>query len=348
MMAFAGSAHAGKAGTTPPASGKTGAASGPGKTVTPGAGSAGAIPIERRQFGATDMSVTVLGFGGAEIGYQQVEQGIVDRLLNSALDAGLNVIDTAECYAGSEEAIGKAVSSRRKEFHLFTKVGHMEQGEAGWTSASIAKSIDRSLERLRTDHLDLVQLHSCSLDILRKGDCIAALELAKKQGKTRYIGYSGDSTAALHAIESGRFDTLQTSVSIADQECIALTIPKAKERNMGVIAKRPIANAAWRHDAEPKDDYGHEYWVRLQKLAYDFATGDARSTSGPDGAAGVALRFTLAVPGVHVAIVGTSKPERWKQNAEMLRDGGPLPREKFEAIRARWKEVAAADWTGRT
>lgn len=343
MMAFAGSAHAGKAGSTAPAAGGRGAAG----TAGAADGSA-AVPIERRQFGATDMSVTVLGFGGAEIGYQQVEQGIVDRLLNSALDAGLNVIDTAECYAGSEEAIGKAVSSRRKEYHLFTKVGHMEQGDAGWTAASIAKSIDRSLERLRTDHLDLVQLHSCNLDILKKGDCIAALELAKKQGKTRYIGYSGDSTAALHAVESGRFDTLQTSVSIADQECIELTIPKAKARNMGVIAKRPIANAAWRHDTEPKDDYGHEYWVRLQKLAYDFATGDARSKSGPDGAAGVALRFTLSVPGVHVAIVGTTKPERWRQNAEMLRAGGPLPQAKFDAIRARWKEVAAADWTGRT
>lgn len=312
------------------------------------AGQQAAVPLERRRFGATDMTVTVLGFGGAEIGYQQVDQPIVDRLLNSALDAGLNVIDTAECYAGSEEAIGKAVSTRRKEFHLFTKVGHMEPGEAGWTAASIAKSIERSLERLRTDHVDLVLLHSCSLEILKKGECIAALEEAKKQGKTRYIGYSGDSAAALHAIESGRFDALQTSVNIADQECIALTLPKAKERNMGVIAKRPIANAAWRHDAEPTGNYAHEYWKRLQLLDFDFTKGAARNDPGPDGAAGIALRFTLTVPGVHVAIVGTTRPERWRQNAELLRDGGPLSTARFDAIRARWKDVAQPDWTGRT
>ncbi len=332
LMAMVASGHAGQAGSPPP----------------PASPAAGSTTLERRKFGATDLTVTVLGFGGAEIGYQQVEQSTVDRLINSALDAGLNVIDTAECYAGSEEAIGKAVASRRKDYHLFTKVGHMEQGDAGWTAASIEKSIERSLERLRTDHVDLVQLHSCGREILEKGECIAALEKAKKAGKTRYIGYSGDSAAALYAVECGRFDALQTSVNIADQECIELTLPKARAKSMGVIAKRPIANAVWRHDEEPKDGYVVDYWKRLRKLNYDFTRGDARASSGPEGAAGIALRFTLAVPGVDVAIVGTTKPERWKQNADLLREGGPLSSERFDAIRARWKEAAEATWTGLT
>lgn len=314
---------------------------------TPAGAAATAVPIERRQFGATDMKVSVLGFGGAEIGYQQIDQGVIERLLNSALDAGLNVIDTAECYSGSEESIGKAVSSRRGEYYLFTKVGHMDPKD-GWTAASIEKSIDRSLQRLKTDRIDLVQLHSCGREVLEKGECIEALEKAKKAGKTRYIGYSGDSTAALYAIESGRFDTLQTSVNIVDQECIDLTLPKAKEKNMGVIAKRPIANAVWRHDEEPKEGYVVEYWKRLQKLGYDFAKGEARASQAPDGTAGTALRFTLAAPGVHVAIVGTTKPERWKQNAELLKAGGPLAKDRFEAIRARWHDVAEKDWIGRT
>lgn len=311
-------------------------------------GASSASGVERRRFGKTDLSVTVLGFGGAEIGYQGIDQATVDRILNSALDAGLNVIDTAECYAGSEESIGRAVSARRKEFHLFTKVGHMEQGAAGWTAASIERSINRSLERLKTDHVDLVQLHSCGRDVLEKGECIEALERARAAGKTRYIGYSGDSQAALYAIETGRFDTLQTSISVADQECIELTIPKAKARNMGVIAKRPIANAVWRYDQQPENGYVVEYWKRMQALGYAFAQGDARNDAGPDGAAGTALRFTLSIPGVHVAIVGTTKPERWKQNADLLRAGGALPRDRFEAIRARWHAVAKAEWTGQT
>jgi len=302
--------------------------------------------LERRRFGSTDMEVTVLGFGGAEIGFQKTEQETIGRLLNSALDAGLNVIDTAECYAGSEESIGNAVSNRRKEYFLFTKVGHMDGwGKPdGWTAASIEKSIERSLQRLKTDHVDLVQLHSCGKEFLEKGECIDALERAKKAGKARYIGYSGDSAAALYAVESGRFDALQTSVSFLDQEAIELTLPKAREKKMGVIAKRPIANAVWRSDAEPKQ--GAEYWKRLQKLNYEFAKGDNRNDQGPDGTAGIALRFTLTVPGVHVAIVGTTKPERWKQNADLLRTGGPLPKERFESMRARWKAVAESGWTG--
>lgn len=297
--------------------------------------------MEYRQFGATDMKISALGFGGAEIGFESTDQAAVDRLLNSALDAGLNVVDTAECYLGSEEAIGRAISHRRNEYYLFTKVGHID-GHAGggtWTTESITRSIDRSLRRLNTDRLDLVQLHSCTADIIRRGEAIEALELARAQGKTRYIGYSGDSADALEAINTGRFDVLQTSVSIADQESIDLLLPLARERTMGVIAKRPIANAPWRHASEPPNSYHVEYWRRLRALDYPFLKGDLSA------AVGIALRFTLSQPGVHTAIVGTAKPERWRQNAELLTPG-PLSSAEIDAIRRRWKEVAPKEWVG--
>src|SRR5579864_7468870 len=151
--------------------------------------------MEKRRLGKTDMEVSVLGFGGSEIGYERASSETVVELLNSALDAGLNVIDTAECYYNSEELIGQAVANRRKDFYLFTKCGHphgMESG-ANWSRDSILQSIERSLQRLKTDHLDLVQLHSCSEAELRKGEVITALRTAREKGHTRYIGYSGDS-----------------------------------------------------------------------------------------------------------------------------------------------------------
>lgn len=201
--------------------------------------------MEKRQLGKTDMRVSVLGFGGAEIGYEGASAETVRTLLNSALDAGLNVIDTAECYETSEELIGQTVSHRREEFYLFTKVGHPRGvGSEDWSSASILESIERSLRRMKTDRVDLVQLHSCSDSVLRKGEAITALQTARERGYTRYIGYSGDSRAAKFAVESGAFDTLQTSLNIAEQEPIELTLALAREKNMGVIAKRPIANAA--------------------------------------------------------------------------------------------------------
>jgi aryl-alcohol dehydrogenase-like predicted oxidoreductase len=296
--------------------------------------------MEKRSYGQTDMRVTGLGFGGAEIGFEKASPETVARLLNDALDAGLNLIDTAECYLQSEELIGQAVSSRRSEFYLFTKCGHPESpGVGDWSPGSLLASIERSLRRLKTDRVDLVQLHSCSEDELRKGDVIEALRRAREKGYTRYIGYSGDGAAARYAVESGAFDALQTSVSIADQEAIELTLPLARQRNMGVIAKRPIANAVWRHAQKPENAYIVPYWERIQKLGYDFLSGD------PSRGVSTALRFTLGVPGVHTAIVGTTKLGRWRDNAAILK-AGPLPAPEFEAIRARWRQVAGPDWTG--
>src|ERR1043166_7257181 len=297
--------------------------------------------MEKRRLGKTNMNVSVLGFGGSEIGYERASAQVVTDLLNSALDAGLNVIDTAECYYNSEELIGEAVSNRRKDFYLFTKCGHphgMESG-ANWSKTSILESAQRSLQRLKTDRLDLLQLHSCSEAELKKGEVIDALQTAREKGYTRYIGYSGDSHAAQFAVQSGAFDVLQTSINIADQEAIDLTLPLAREKQMGVIAKRPIANAAWKTGRRPIDSYHHEYWQRLKKLDYAFLRNDTKK------AVSVALRFTLSIPGVHTAIVGTKKPERWRENAQLL-EAGPLNENELQAIRERWDECAPRTWIG--
>ena len=286
------------------------------------------------------MRVSVLGFGGAEIGFEGASAKRVTRLLNGALDGGLNVIDTAECYDHSEELIGQAVAARRKDYYLFTKCGHPETLEVeDWRPASLLKSIERSLRRLRTDYLDLIQLHSCSEGELRRGDVIEALQRARERGYARYIGYSGDGQAARYAVECGKFETLQISISIADQEALELVLPLARERQIGVIAKRPIANAAWKSKRKPEDEYYHAYWDRLRKLNYDFLRAKMNE------AVATALRFTLRVPGVHTAIVGTAKLGRYAENAAMLA-AGPLPAEQFEKIRARWAEVADATWEG--
>ncbi len=294
--------------------------------------------MRRRRLGRTDMQVSVLGFGGAEIGYEAASQRTVDRLLGGAIDAGLNVVDTAECYENSEALIGRALSGRRREVHLFTKCGHPQGwGRADWRPASLLRSVERSLARLGTDHVDLLQLHSCSLATLRQGDVIAALERARERGMTRFTGYSGDGAAARYAVECGRFDTLQTSISIADQEALDLTLPLARARGMGVIAKRPIANAAWRYHGRP-GSYYEDYWRRLRALDYPFLRA-------PATAGATALRFTLSVPGVHTAIVGTKDPHRFARNASAVARGRLAARE-FAAIRARWRAVAEASWVG--
>jgi aryl-alcohol dehydrogenase-like predicted oxidoreductase len=298
--------------------------------------------MELRTLGRTGLKVSALGLGTSEIGYESVTQRQINELVNAALDAGLNVIDTAACYGDAEEMIGRAAGHRRADYHILTKCGHA----AGirlpdWSPELIERSIERSLKRLRTDHLDLVQFHSCSIEVLEREAVVAALVRARDAGKTRFIGYSGDGEAARRAVRSGIFDTLQISVSIADQEAIDGAIAEARERHLGVIAKRPIANAAWL--LEPGrggiDWYYRTYRERLEKLGYGFLF------EGPKSAVATALRFTLSVPGVHTAIVGTTRPRRWNQNAELIAPGRLKPTQ-YDAIRARWRAVADASWVG--
>jgi len=304
--------------------------------------------MEKRQYGNTDLQVSVLGHGGGELGGlgaaelhpKKLEVSEAVRVLSTALDTGVNVIDTAECYNDSEELIGQAISHRRKEFYLFTKCGHSQGFELPhWHKDMLEASIDRSLRRLRTDYLDVVHLHTCSEAILRQGDAIDVLLRAKEKGKIRYIGYSGDHKEALYAVRCGAFDSLMTSVNIADQEAIELTIPEAARAGLGITAKRPVANVVWRYEALPQNPYHHDYWHRLKQLNYD-----ALQRSFREGFA-MALRFTLSVPGIHTAIIGTTNPARWGVNAEVARQG-PLSEADYASIRAEWKIRAGADWIG--
>ncbi len=294
------------------------------------------MPIERRLLGRTGMNVSVVGFGGSETGYGGTAPKVLATILGQAMDNGLNMIDTAACYGDGEAQLGRALAGRRKDVYLMTKCGHAT-GFLGrdWDPKTIARSIDRSLKLLRTDYVDLMQLHSCDAATLRDDRVLGVLIKARDAGKVRYIGYSGDSDDAQCAVESGVFDTLQISVSIADQEAIERILPEAAKRQIGVIAKRPLANAAWRADSS--DGYSAPYRERLKKLNYEFL-------STPDAAA-IALRFTLSVPGVATAIVGTTKPGRWEQNAAAAA-AGALSAAEYDSIRARWRSVADASWVG--
>jgi aryl-alcohol dehydrogenase-like predicted oxidoreductase len=287
------------------------------------------------------MQVSVLGFGAAEIGLQNIAQETATRLLNTALDAGINVIDTAECYNDSEEMIGNALAHRRHEFYISTKCGHaVDKDEINWQPQTIVSGLERSLKRLKVDCVDVLQLHSCPLELLKQGDVIDVLEKVKISGKTRFIGCSADGFAAAYAIGTGKFDVLQTSFSLADQEALDITFPLVRKHDVGVIIKRPIANAVWKHAVKPSDPWLHAYWERLQQLDYSFL----RSSS--DDAFAMAMRFALTPPEVGCAIVGTVNPKHLLENAGCM-DRGRLSSDDFDSIHQRWSEGGGADWPGK-
>ena len=299
--------------------------------------------MQMTTLGRTGLKISRLGVGSAEIGLRMVDDARAAQVLNTALDEGINFVDTAACYGVSEELIGRTIAHRREEYVLATKCGHVTGGYAGepWTAKTIRDSIDRSLVRLRSDHVDLVQLHSCEKAVLEKGEAIQALLDARQDGKTRYVGYSGDNEAAQWANESGTFDTLQTSFSLVDQRALTTVFPQAKAKGMGIIAKRPIANAAWGTPASDTPDPG-EYVLRAQVLAQ----------MGPvPGAPGdpilLALGFALAHDEMDTVIVGTCNPDHMRANITRVRTLLPIAAEAIEALHARFAQVGQ-DWRQRT
>ncbi|MEX0776010.1 MAG: aldo/keto reductase [Phycisphaeraceae bacterium] len=306
--------------------------------------------MEKRDFGNTGLRVSALGFGAAPVGYLKTDQQQVARMLNLMLDQGLSLIDTAECYAGSEEMIRQAVGHRRDEYVLVTKTGHDVPDTSGpeFSEERITGSIDRSLRRLGTDRLDVVLLHSCSREKLEQGEAVAALVKAREAGKIRFAGYSGDNEAAVYAATLEDIAVIETSVSIADQANIEGVLPVARRRGLGVEAKRPIANAAWKSgDQQPGfyKNYASEYHQRLAKMG--LTTADL-GFDGPENKVWpeIALRFTLSMPGVHCAIVGTTKTDNALANIAAAKKG-PLPQPTVQAIRAAFARAQpAAGWPG--
>jgi aryl-alcohol dehydrogenase-like predicted oxidoreductase len=310
--------------------------------------------MEKRTFGRTSLDVSVLGFGGAPIGVLNTEQAQIETILNALLDQGVNVIDTAAGYLGSEEAIGKAVAHRRDEFVLVSKCGqasdHLD-GEA-WSAQVITQTVDRALRRLQTDHLDVMLLHTCDLETLKKGEALGALVDACGAGKIRYVGYSGDNAAAVYAAEHPDVAVIETSINICDQANIDTVLPKAVENGVGVIAKRPIANAAWKNLSDQPGfyaTYAKTYTERLAKMGVSLS--ELGFEGEPDrGWPEIALRFTLSQPGVHTAIIGTTNPAHVEANIQAA-DNGPLPAETVELLRVAFRQAESASaesWGGLT
>jgi aryl-alcohol dehydrogenase-like predicted oxidoreductase len=295
------------------------------------------MPSPNRAFGATGVTVPALGFGAAAAGDPTLTEAEAEALLNGAVDAGATLIDTARSYGLSEERIGGHLSHRRRELVLSTKVGYGVPGRLDWTGPAVEAGIDLALGKLQTDFIDIVHLHSCSSDVLRRGEVAEALVRAREAGKIRVAGYSGDGDALDLAVDSGHFGGIQTSVNVCDLASEEKgTVARAVARGMGVLAKRPLANAPWARATPPAgDEAAAAYFQRWGRLAY--ALGGLEPAE-------VALRFAVFAPGIAAAIVGTRFLARLSAHLAAVARG-PLPEALEKALLARWRERGAG-WPG--
>jgi aryl-alcohol dehydrogenase-like predicted oxidoreductase len=166
----------------------------------------------------------------------------------------------------------------------------------------------------------------------------------------RFPGYSGDNEAAGWAAARPEIVVIETSISIADQVNIDVVLPVTRGNNIGVLAKRPIANAAWKPlSSQPGlyQGYAKTYTDRFAKMGLKIEELGFKGKS-EDVWPEIALRFTLSVEGVHSAIIGTTRPENAERNIQYA-EKGPLPPEVVKKIRFAFEKASAGGgWSGQT
>ncbi len=290
--------------------------------------------MDIRNFGTSGLKVSALGYGAGNIGEDNLSEKQIESILKTAVDAGITLFDTARSYGQSEERLGKYLKSVREDIVLSTKVGYGVDGVPDWTYDSVMKGIDQALRKFDTEYIDIIHLHSCPKETLQQGEVIQALYDSRMNGKVRSISYSGEQEALSFAVECGKFDGFQSSINICDQRTISYPLPVAKIKGMGVIAKRPAANAPWRFDERPVGHYGEEYWHRWKTM-------NLQTDLDPME---LALRFVTFTWGVDSVIVGTTNKKHLIQNAKIIQKG-QLPEDVQSYVQKTFRDNDQ-DWVG--
>jgi aryl-alcohol dehydrogenase-like predicted oxidoreductase len=297
--------------------------------------------LEKRSIPRMNTDVTFIGFGALEIGrnwglgdaaeQQRPDDAVAGQVLRTVLDLGINLVDTASAYHRSEERIGAYISDRRSEYVLASKCGEAND-EPGtyydFTYTGISESIDRSLSLLKTDVIDLMQIHfgPDPEGVLDRGETVAAMKDAQAAGKVRFLGASIDGALATRCINSGDFDVMQLGYSLIAQRN-AENIRLAKEKGIGVLIRSGLGAGALTSRVIPHlsgdTRFNKQTVIKLLELVGN--DGDALAS--------LALNFLYANAGISSVLVGTKNVHHLRQNMDLLeRPVDPAILDKAAAI----------------
>lgn len=308
-----------------------------------------------RLFGRTLAKVSEVGFGGWAIGgdgggtsYGATDDGEALEALEAAYDIGCNFFDTADVYGHghSEELIGQALERHRSGCIIATKVGYDASSDPPsqrFDKAHIVAATEASLGRLRTDYIDLLQLHNPALDVLGSDETFDALDELKAAGKIRWAGISVNTPEeGKAAIDSGKFEAMQIRFNLIDRRMLEL-FPAAKQARIGLIVREPLANGLLLGNYDP----GHEFAAsdirrsiptELFQSCVEIGNNlDALLNESTTSRAQLAIKFALAYDVVATVIPGIKNEEQLEDNME-AGIGDPVTLEEFEAMQ---KLVAA-------
>jgi aryl-alcohol dehydrogenase-like predicted oxidoreductase len=302
------------------------------------------VAIETRTLGRTGYDATVLGYGAMELRGAPRGPAVSDedagRILNSVLDEGINLIDTSVDYGGSEELIGRHIAHRRDEYFLASKCGcplsmapdAPVPAPHDYSAANVRADVDQSLRRLKTDRLDLVQVHmSPSQQQLVADQTIETLEALRAAGKVRFLGMSGTLPHLPDHIAMDVFDVFQIPYSVVQREHEEL-ISAAASAGAGTLIRGGAARGApsqdkmWRQGPLTQAaGVGQQRWEEsdIEELLDDMSAIE------------FTLRFTLSHPDLSSTIVGTANLDHLRSNVAIA-EKGPLPADLYDAAKKRF------------
>jgi aryl-alcohol dehydrogenase-like predicted oxidoreductase len=279
--------------------------------TTSTAGNTAEHPLPRRPLGRTGHEATLFSLGGEGVLRTHGREAEAVAVIHRALDLGINYCDTAPAYAGSLDYYGAALGERRREVFLASKTHDRSRDGS-------LRLLDESLRRVRTNHLDLWQLHDLrtthDLDrIFGHGGAIEALTQAREEGRVRFLGITGhhDPAILLEAMRRFAFDTVLVALNAADVHRLPFmttVVPEAQRRGMGVIGMKVCAQGAL---------------LGPGRLAMDEAIG-----------------YVLSLPGVSHVIVGCKTPAEVEANARTARGFVPFDEARMRSLEARTRSGA--------
>lgn len=297
------------------------------------------MALAKKTLGHTGLEVTQLGFGAMEVRGNRIWGGRpcsdeqAETILNAVVDAGINFIDTANDYGKSELYLGQFLAKRRDEFYVATKCGctiqfagdHDETPHI-WTRDNILRNIADSLMKMRTDSVDILQLHNPSAEDAEKNGLVDVLKELQSAGVVRYIGCSSTSPHLSTYIGWDVFDVFQIPYSALERQHENL-ITKAAEAGAGIIIRGGVARG------EPGSGLGNQdRWTKFEQARLDELLEDGESRTS------FLLRFTLSHPHCHTTIVGTLNPDHLRENIAMA-EKGPLSADVYAEAKKRLDAV---------
>jgi len=303
--------------------------------------------MEYRTLGKTGLKVSKLAFGGSSLGsvFRSVAEEDGIRTVHTALDHGINLIDTAPYYGATkaETVLGKALRGvARDRYLLATKVARFgpEIGDFDFSAARVASSIEESLQRLGVDHFDFIQVHDMEFGNIRQivEETIPALRDAQRQGKSRFIGITCLPVRLFKEVmDQVDVDQIQSYCHYGlNDTALADILPYLKAKQVGIFNSAPLAMRLLTQEGPPA---WHPATAEVQAKCAEAA---AFCEQQEVDLASLALQFSVAHPDIHTTIVGTANPERILENIRQIEE--PLDQALLSKVLEILKPIHNVTW----